>query len=94
MFDQTAPAMVALRLSSFAIYAVACALNWTWQARGIYGAITAGLADGGLTYWHGLLLPYAAGLCLVAYDDIVLMRWLLWPTKRPGRKQQPEKKAE
>jgi len=78
LYDQTQPVMVALRLLSFAVYVVACALNWTWQVKGIYACLVAGE----LTVWHGLLLLYAAGLSLVVYDDIVLMKWLLHPTSK------------
>lgn len=70
------------------IYASCCTINWSWQAYYSKHLLAAGHT------WP--LYAYLALICLVVYDDLVLMKWLWYkaitdPSKK--KKAQPAGKA-
>jgi hypothetical protein len=84
LYDQNSFGMVIIRLVSFVAYTVCCLCNWLWQVREIYRAF---LLKDFPNYDHLWIVLYGIGLFFICKDDVILMKWLLYPTRKKIKKE-------
>lgn len=69
---------------ALAIYAACCGINWTWQVYYSWKLLLSGHT------WP--LYCYLALICMVVYDDLVLMKWLWYKSTHVSKPKEGDAK--